>query len=191
MDEDVINKITKNTLAEKEPYSGITGLIERAYISETDSSLDSYIAYVPRNYSPDKKYPLVVLLHGYGGGAYLPEDSPCYTTFLKQCENKEVIMIAPNGKNKDPKISRYYEDGEKDVLQVIEIEKLKGLPAYVVHGDADNTVTVSESRDIVFKLKQLGEEVVYKELPGVDHNAEDYAYGNDELIGWLLSHKKN
>ncbi|MCX7773865.1 MAG: hypothetical protein N2376_12210, partial [Clostridia bacterium] len=121
MDEDMLWKITNNTLSGEDPYKGVTGFIERAYVSETDQSLDSYVAYVPSGYVSNRSYPLIVLLHGYGGGAYLPPDSPAHAAFLKICEKYNVIMVAPNGKNKIPNVSVYHDDGEKDVLQVIKL----------------------------------------------------------------------
>jgi len=43
------------------------------------------------------------------------------------------------------------------------------IPEFVVHGDADRTVPVQGSRAMVAKLKELGTEVVYVEVPGGSH----------------------
>jgi acetyl esterase/lipase len=38
---------------------------ERAYIARADGSAQPYWVFLPQNYTPDKKWPLVVFLHGY------------------------------------------------------------------------------------------------------------------------------
>ena len=47
--------------------------------------------------------------------------------------------------------------------------KLKAIPEFVVHGDADATVNVSGSRSMVAALQAAGADVVYKEIPGGSH----------------------
>ena len=49
------------------------------------------------------------------------------------------------------------------------IEKFAKIPEIVVHGDNDATVAVSGSRSMVAKMKELGVEVAYIEIPGGDH----------------------
>ena len=41
---------------------------------------------------------------------------------------------------------------------------MKGIPQFVVHGDADNTVNVSGSRNMVAALKKAGADVTYIEV---------------------------
>jgi predicted esterase len=48
-------------------------------------------------------------------------------------------------------------------------ESMKGIPQFVVHGDADNTVNVSGSRNMVGALKKLNAEVTYLEVAGGSH----------------------
>jgi poly(3-hydroxybutyrate) depolymerase len=50
------------------------------------------------------------------------------------------------------------------------LEKLRGVPEIIVHGDADPTVPVSGSRTMVAKLKELGIEHKYIEVPGGLHS---------------------
>jgi predicted esterase len=47
--------------------------------------------------------------------------------------------------------------------------KIRQVPEYVVHGDDDRTVNVSESRRMVEAAKKAGIEVVYVEVPGGSH----------------------
>ena len=50
------------------------------------------------------------------------------------------------------------------------LEKLRGVPEIIVHGDADPTVPVGGSRTMVAKLKELGIEHKYIEVPGGLHS---------------------
>lgn len=255
---DSIQTIVKNTKDGKDAFYGMTGLFERAYISETDNKIDSYIIYLPSNYDQNKKYPLIVLLHGYGEPAYLPINISAHDNFLKACETNEVIMVAPNGKNKTERVSGYLKEGEKDVLQVIslvekaynidkgrvyltglsmggygtwyigtrhsdlfaaiapisaygtkkfasnaaknqngwtvepiDVRLLKNTPAYVWHGDQDDRIPVTESRELVMDMKNAGLNVKYEELKEVKHDAADHAYDGDTVIKWFLQHSKS
>jgi predicted peptidase len=47
--------------------------------------------------------------------------------------------------------------------------KIRQIPQYVVHGDDDRTVNVSQSRRMVEAGKAAGAEIVYVEVPGGSH----------------------
>jgi predicted esterase len=49
------------------------------------------------------------------------------------------------------------------------MEKIKTIPEYVVHGDDDHTVNVSQSRTMVAAGKKLGAPITYVEVPGGSH----------------------
>jgi predicted peptidase len=49
-------------------------------------------------------------------------------------------------------------------------ERMKGIPQFVVHGDADPTVGVAGSRNMTAALKKAGAEVTYVEVPGGGHS---------------------
>ena len=70
-------------------------------------------------------------------------------------------------------------------------KKIGSTPVWVYHGDADPAVPVSESRKMVEALKAVGANVHYTEYPGVGHNSWDAAYGDPELMKWLLSQQLN
>lgn len=63
------------------------------------------------------------------------------------------------------------------------------MPVWSFHGTEDSIVSVSQSDEMVLKLKELGADVTYTRIDGVEHNAWDYAY-NKELLEWLLSKKR-
>ena len=48
-------------------------------------------------------------------------------------------------------------------------DNMKAIPQFVVHGDADNTVNVSGSRNMVGALKKLNADVTYVEVAGGSH----------------------
>lgn len=247
MYKDTWSTIVDNTLSGKDPFQGITGFFERAYLSKTDQTLDSYLIYLPKSYYSEKSYPLIVLLHGYGESAYLPQFSAVHNSFLETCENNQVIMIAPNGKHKIPYVSNYMDEGEQDVLQAVElvrksynvdpdriyltglsmggfgtwylgsrhsemfaalapvcgygtgrwysaavdIDKLKNVPVMTFHGDKDDSVPVAETRALVKQMQDKGYSVIYHELPGVKHNAWDFAYQGETLVKWFLKYAKS
>jgi predicted esterase len=49
--------------------------------------------------------------------------------------------------------------------------KLKDVPQFVVHGDADPTVPVTQSRTMVEAGKKAGANIVYVEVPGGNHTS--------------------
>jgi poly(3-hydroxybutyrate) depolymerase len=67
---------------------------------------------------------------------------------------------------------------------------LEMLPLWTFHGDADSTVPVSGSRDMVTALKAVGSAIKYTEYPGVGHNAWDMTYANEEVIDWLFQNEQ-
>jgi predicted peptidase len=69
------------------------------------------------------------------------------------------------------------------------VQKIGKTPVWVFHGGADDTVPVTESRQMVDALKAAGGNVRYTEYPGVKHNSWDKAYSETELPSWLLAQK--
>jgi predicted peptidase len=64
--------------------------------------------------------------------------------------------------------------------------KIKDVPCWCFHGDADERVSVNGSRRMIEALKAAGGNPKYTEYPGVGHNSWDRAYGTKELYDWLL-----
>ena len=63
------------------------------------------------------------------------------------------------------------------------------MPIWIFHGDADDTVSVEESRKMAQVLQAAKANVRYTEYPGVGHNAWDKAYAEPELVPWLVAQK--
>ena len=68
--------------------------------------------------------------------------------------------------------------------------KIKDLPCWCFHGDADPAVAVGMSRTMIQALKDAGGQPKYTEYPGVGHNSWDKAYATPDLYKWLLSQQR-
>jgi predicted esterase len=70
-----------------------------------------------------------------------------------------------------------------------ELSKIKHVPQIVFHGDADRTVPVSQSRDMVAAAKKLGTEVEYVEIAGGGHN-EVFVPALPRIFEFFAAHAK-
>ncbi len=59
-------------------------------------------------------------------------------------------------------------------------------PVWIFHGDADDSVPVTEARHMAEALKAANAKFMYTEYPGVGHNSWDRAYAEPDLVPWLL-----
>lgn len=72
------------------------------------------------------------------------------------------------------------------------VSKFVNLPLWVVHGDADQTVPVTESRKMIEALREAGGTPNYRELKGVKHDSWSQTYQNPEgMILWMFRQRKN
>ena len=62
-------------------------------------------------------------------------------------------------------------------------------PVWAFHGSADDVIPVTESRLMVAALQRIGGNVRYTEYPNAGHDVWHLAYGNAELLRWLLKQK--
>jgi len=69
------------------------------------------------------------------------------------------------------------------------IARFKHIPEFVVHGDNDATVNVNGSRTMVAKMKELGVEHVYVEVPGGTHG-DVVAPNIPGAVAFFDAHKK-
>lgn len=71
------------------------------------------------------------------------------------------------------------------------VKGVGALPVWLVHGDADKTVSVEESRHMFAALKAAGNDVHLTELPGLDHNDTwNPAYQNADIAAWLFAQRR-
>jgi poly(3-hydroxybutyrate) depolymerase len=69
------------------------------------------------------------------------------------------------------------------------LERIASVPEFIVHGDADPTVNVAGSRTMVAKLKTLGTDYTYVEVPGGLHS-DVVAPNIAGAIAFFDAHKK-
>jgi predicted peptidase len=124
---------------------------------------------------------LTGLSMGGSGSWYLAYRNPNrFTALLVICGR-----IQPSETTTDPVVPAA--DGEPFATLAA---KVKHLPIWVAHGDADQTVPVAEARGITSALKALNVPVNYTELAGVGHNSWDATYRSAEAVEWLFRQKK-
>ena len=100
IDEEEIEEILKPRVRRKDEWFIST------YRSRVDGSIQPYGLLVPTSYDPERKYPLIVILHGYKAGWAIGAYA------LKEW----CIMVGVYGRGEVP----YREIGEIDVFEVIE-----------------------------------------------------------------------
>ena len=76
------------------------------------------------------------------------------------------------------------------------IENLNGLskvPLWIIHGTADNAVSIKESDRIVKIIKETGDDsrLVYTKLKGVDHGRPGRIFYMKQTYDWFFSHSIN
>jgi poly(3-hydroxybutyrate) depolymerase len=69
------------------------------------------------------------------------------------------------------------------------LDRVRRIPQFVVHGDDDRTVSVEGSRAMVAKMKELGVEVRYLEIPGGGHS-DVVAPNIPGMFDFFDAHKK-
>jgi predicted peptidase len=68
--------------------------------------------------------------------------------------------------------------------------QLKDLPMWVVHGEKDNIVKVSRSRDMVAAITKAGGKPTYIEIPGGNHFVWDRAYTDAQMMSWMFQQRR-
>jgi predicted esterase len=98
------------------------GFTRLTYIDPVDNTPQFCRAFIPINYNPKQKWPLVVMLHGYNG------DNPVYVNWwsIDQRHNSvtdkfPIIYIEPHGRGN----TSYKGIGDQDILKCIELAKQK------------------------------------------------------------------
>ena len=68
--------------------------------------------------------------------------------------------------------------------------RLSKLPVRTYHGDADDTVPLSETLHMVDEIRKNGGNPECILLHGVGHDCWDWVYEHTDILEWLISHKK-
>lgn len=215
-----------------------TGFLDRTV--EAGGKSIPYVLYVPRNYTPEKKWPVILFLHGSGerGTDGLKQSQVGIGTALRMFSERYPALVvmpqcAPGAswrgdmnalalKAVDQTMAEYSCDPSRQYLTGLSMggfgswliatedpkrfaavvpvcgggdpsmaSRLKDVPIWVYHGDADQAVPVQRSRDMVEAIKAAGGTLIkYTELPGVPHNSWDAAYSDKALAEWLFAQKR-
>ena len=87
---------------------------ERAYFARNDGSAQPYYVALPLGYTPTKKYPLIVFLHGYSPDTSKINPWVPSTEFVQSAQKRGFIVAMPYGRRN----SDFVQWGEDDVLRV-------------------------------------------------------------------------
>lgn len=68
--------------------------------------------------------------------------------------------------------------------------RLRERPIWIVHGEADSAVPVTESRLMNEALRAVGADVHYTELPGTDHDSWTATYHSESIVRWLFEQSR-
>jgi pimeloyl-ACP methyl ester carboxylesterase len=69
--------------------------------------------------------------------------------------------------------------------------RLRNIPVWCFHGDADDVVSISESEKMVNASKKYNPNVKFTVYPGVGHDSWTQTYDNEALFDWLLQQKRH
>jgi predicted esterase len=222
------------------------------FYSDVDDTEQPYGLYIPKNFDENKKYPLVIMLHGAGSNHRLAMRRVFGKSNAPGENDVEVSRTFPQFRDVDYIVASPYARGtmgyqgiaEKDVWDVLADVKKRfnidedrtyltglsmggggtlwvgltrpdvwaalapvcpappagtddlaanglNLPFHFFHGDKDQAVPVTVSRDWTAKLKGLGASVEYIEYPGVNHNSWENAYADASIFDWFSKFKRN
>lgn len=220
--------------------------------SDVDDTEQPYGLYIPKNFDENRKYPLVIMLHGAGSNHRLALRRVFGKSNASGETDVEASRTFPAFRDVDYIVASPYARGtmgyqgiaEKDVMDVLADVKKRfkidedrtyltglsmggggslwigltrpdtwaaiapvcpappqgtsdlaanggNLPFYFFHGDKDQAVPVTVSRDWTKNLKELGASVEYTEYPGVSHNSWENAYADAFIFDWFSKFKRN
>jgi predicted peptidase len=130
---------------------------------------------------PERTYLTGLSMGGFGTWGFASEHPGKFAALVPVCAGIRSAHGAeiPNYRDVDSSADPY----------AATAQKIGNTPVWAFHGDADDAVPVTESRQMVAALKAAGGNVHYTEYPGVKHNSWEKAYTEPELPTWLLSQK--
>jgi len=120
---------------------------------------------------------------GYGSWSLATKYPGKFAALVPICGG---IVLPEHLRQQRPDLSSIaYPDDAKSYEEVA--KKIGKTPVWIFHGGADDIVPPQGSRQLQAALQAVGGDVRYTEYPGVGHNSWDKAYGEPELMTWMLS----
>jgi len=98
--------------------------------------------------------------------------------------------VKPGGGH-PPAADSIAENYEGNELYKMTAKVVAHIPIWIAHGENDEVVPVSESRQMYKYLQKEDAQVNYTEYSQTWHNAWDKAYSNDDAISWMFSRSQN
>jgi len=130
---------------------------------------------------PQRVYLTGLSMGGFGTWGFASEHPGKFAAIVPVCAGIHPVPA--------PKLLNYRDVDDSADPYTATAQKLGKVPVWAFHGDADDRVPVTESRQMVEALKAVGGNVRYTEYTGVQHNSWDKAYSEPELFTWLLAQK--
>ncbi|HUV38693.1 MAG TPA: PHB depolymerase family esterase, partial [Planctomycetota bacterium] len=96
-----------------------SGMFPRFYLADVDDSAQGYHVHLPEGYTKEKKWPVVVHLHGAGTGRDPFDPDRGDPRFDALVAHAKVILVRPHGRGN----TGYRGVGADDVFRVLEIVK--------------------------------------------------------------------
>ncbi|WP_175517055.1 carboxylesterase family protein [Planctomicrobium piriforme] len=112
---------------------------------------------------PDRIYLVGLSMGGFGVWDLLQRDPTVYAAALPICGGGDPAFAA----------------------------KIKDVPLWTAHGDADTVVKVKRSREMVAALQSCGGKPIYTEYPGVAHDSWTATAKNRLTWDWLFAQHKS
>ncbi len=70
------------------------------------------------------------------------------------------------------------------------VDKIRTVPVWAFHGDADQSVPIAEDQKMVDALQDAGGNVKFTVVKGGQHDIWSDIYAGTEIFDWLLSHRR-
>jgi predicted peptidase len=148
--------------------------IEKLALAALDASIKEFRG------DPDRIYLTGLSLGGYGTWSIAGGHPGKFAALAPVCGG----IVRPGNGNQS-----LAETSSANPYAVVAKKIGSATPVWIFHGDADDSVPVTESRKMAEAMKSIGSNVRYTEYPGVPHNSWDLAYNNPEFPAWLFAQR--
>jgi predicted peptidase len=115
------------------------------------------------NVDPDRVYVTGLSMGGYGTWRLVATYPDRFAAAVPICGGGEPDQMAP---------------------------ALSRVPIWAFHGAKDPTVPISESKHMIYALRQVSGDIRFTTYPDVAHNSWEQTYNNPEVYDWLLAHRR-